>query len=291
MNGIRYRKKTIVLINLLLLQGVLMAFNIIATWPQFSYRAVIPAFYNGKVTIVVSVLVMAISAVLVSEILRLAEKENDAELNALRLLESEQMIHVLRSHRHDFLNHIQVIYGLARIGKIDSLAEYIGELACGVEDESKLSCLAQPELAALLIKKAHTASEKGINLKVEVNTDLGAVAVPAVALVRLIGNLVDNALYAVDKYNLNGKKVLVTLAEEPGRFVFSVSNNGPAIADELKEKIFEKGFSTKGQEGSGLGLYICRELAEKHGGKISLTSTPEFPTSFVVTLPNGAKKK
>ena len=289
MQSIRYRKKTIILINLLVLQGVLIAYNIFTT-----YRYNIGASQLGisRVIMAVSIAAMILSVLLVSEIVRLAEKENESELSALRLQESEQMVHVLRTHRHDFINHIQVIYGLAQIGRIDSLAKYVDELACGMEAESKLSRLAQPEVAALLIKKANIASLKGINFKVEVSTDLINVGIPAVDAVRIIGNLVDNAFYEVEKHSLAEKMVQVTLTEQPNWYVLTVCNNGPGIPEEIRNKIFEKGFSTKGSEGSGLGLYICRELVGQSRGSIILTSIMDFDTCFMVTLPyrNGQKK-
>lgn len=197
------------------------------------------------------------------------------------------MVHVLRTHRHDFLNHIQVIYGLAQIGRIDSLAKYVDELACGMEAESKLSLLAQPEVAALLIKKANTASVKGITFKVEVSTDLKNIGMPAMDAVRIIGNLVDNAFYEVEKHSLPEKMVQVTLCEQTSGYILTVCNNGPGIPAEIREKIFERGFSTKGSEGSGLGLYICSELVKQFRGSIILTEIMDFNTCFMVTLPSG----
>lgn len=278
MPGSHYRKKTIVIVSLLLLQGMFISFNIFLTWSK-SLNINVAATMSGIASLIILV-------VLISEIIRLTEKEQDAELNALRLQESEQMVHVLRTHRHDFLNHIQVIYGLAKIGRIDSLAKYVDELACGMEAESKLTLLSQPEVAALLIKKANTASVRGISFKVDVSTDLRKVVVPPVDLIRLIGNLIDNAFYAVEKYDLTEKLVRVNITEQPNWYVLSVCNNGPEIPREIRDRIFEKGFSTKGSEGSGLGLYICRELVEKYGGKITLTSIMDFNTCFLITLPS-----
>ena len=72
--------------------------------------------------------------------------------------------------------------------------------------------------------------------------------------------------------------------EKPGICV-SITDNGPGIPPELQKKIFEPFFTTKKVgEGTGLGLHICREIVNKHGGDIFLESRPGF-TQFKVQIP------
>jgi signal transduction histidine kinase len=63
----------------------------------------------------------------------------------------------------------------------------------------------------------------------------------------------------------------------------TVSNNGPMIPIELSKTIFEPFFTTK-KLGTGLGLFVCKEIIEKHKGELSCLSTPEL-TTFSITLP------
>jgi hypothetical protein len=63
----------------------------------------------------------------------------------------------------------------------------------------------------------------------------------------------------------------------------TVSNNGPMIPIELSKTIFEPFFTTK-KLGTGLGLFVCKEIIEKHKGELSCVSTPEL-TTFSITLP------
>jgi signal transduction histidine kinase len=69
-----------------------------------------------------------------------------------------------------------------------------------------------------------------------------------------------------------------------------VADNGPGIEPETAERLFEAFFTTK-PEGLGLGLSICRSIAEAHGGALSYASTPGKGAEFRLHLPAGAAKK
>jgi signal transduction histidine kinase len=78
----------------------------------------------------------------------------------------------------------------------------------------------------------------------------------------------------------------VEVRHEGGRAVVEVGDTGPGIAPELRERIFEPFFSTKGRgEGTGLGLSICRRLVEDHGGRLTAGSSPAGGARFRLELP------
>ncbi|MGI9101084.1 MAG: two-component system sensor histidine kinase NtrB [Terriglobales bacterium] len=87
---------------------------------------------------------------------------------------------------------------------------------------------------------------------------------------QLFTNIVDNALEAAP----GGGAVHITVALEGSRTVISVSDNGPGIAPDLQKKIFDPFYTTK-QLGTGLGLWVAQEIAEKHGGKITVESSTQ----------------
>jgi PAS domain S-box-containing protein len=101
-------------------------------------------------------------------------------------------------------------------------------------------------------------------------------------------NLVSNAIDAC-RYDDSVTKthcVTVTSTLESGNFIrFDVSDNGSGMTDEVKEKIFGSFFSTKGSQGTGLGLLVSRKLVEEHGGTIDVTSQLGEGTIFSVRLP------
>ncbi|WP_461568746.1 ATP-binding protein [Thermincola ferriacetica] len=282
----KINRKTIILINLVLGQALIVVIN--GMWGYYGYHLPIniPMGYISTFSIIAGGVLGLTSVFLIDEIYRLSKKEAEAELNALRLKESLEFVDTLRANRHDFLNHIQVIYGLAQLGKISHLESYIKELTRGLEAESRICRLNSPELAALLLKKVSTAAEQQIRLDCNMNSDLSNINIPVTEVVSIIGNLLDNALYVVRDCDVADRTIKLTISEELGYFKILVANNGPPVPEEIKDKIFEKGFTTKRNEGSGLGLYIVKSLAEKYGGKVQLTEQPGFATCFEVLIPS-----
>lgn len=65
-----------------------------------------------------------------------------------------------------------------------------------------------------------------------------------------------------------------------------VEDNGAGIPDEMNNRVFEDFFSTKGSEGTGIGLLVVQKVAEEHGGKVALSSSPGRGTTFTVTIPS-----
>jgi sensor histidine kinase regulating citrate/malate metabolism len=278
-------RKSDILIAMILGQSLVVIINGVWGYIGLNLPIKISMGYITTFSLIAGGILSAIAIYLLKEIFRLCQREREAELDTVRLKESMELIDVLRTNRHDFLNHIQVVYSLAQLGKIDSLASYIDGLNHDMEAEARLSRLAQPELAAFLIKKASFAVDQGIKFEIGIETDLVRLRIPPIDIVRVLGNLIDNAFYAVRELKPGEKRVRLTITEESGCHKISVCNNGPEIPETIAEKIFAQGFSTKGCAGSGLGLYITRQLLEKHRGKIVLTEMPCFSTCFEIIIP------
>ncbi|MCB1917453.1 MAG: hypothetical protein KDG52_17285 [Rhodocyclaceae bacterium] len=100
-------------------------------------------------------------------------------------------------------------------------------------------------------------------------------------LVQLWTNLVHNALHAMPA----GGRLEIDVAKRGSEVVVSVTDSGPGIPDDVRNRIFEPFFSTKPRgEGTGLGLHICRQVVAKHQGRIEVDSRPG-ETRFRVALP------
>lgn len=95
-----------------------------------------------------------------------------------------------------------------------------------------------------------------------------------------------------------GTEVLIKVREGRDKLIFEVSDNGSGIDYEIKKKIFTTFFTTKGGEGTGLGLLTTRKIVQEHGGKILVDSQKgsgarfrmEFPKKRLITLYKEAKK-
>jgi signal transduction histidine kinase len=99
-------------------------------------------------------------------------------------------------------------------------------------------------------------------------------------------NLIDNAI----KYTLTGGSVNVGLTEDPTNLIITVADSGIGIPAEDQTKTFGKFFRSKNAvkvatDGTGLGLFIVREIVTRHKGKISFTSVEGKGTTFTVLIP------
>ena len=102
---------------------------------------------------------------------------------------------------------------------------------------------------------------------------------------QVLANLVSNAIDASPL----GDKVLIAIQERPDSVGFAIHDNGSGIPDSLREQLFQPFISTKGDLGNGLGLYISKEIVERHGGRIEVDSKAGGGTTMTVWLPRFAQ--
>jgi len=111
-----------------------------------------------------------------------------------------------------------------------------------------------------------------------------------VQLQQVVLNLLLNAVDSVCDRPQPPRSVTVgTAIEKGGRVKLCVRDNGPGIDPEAARRLFEPFFSTK-LEGLGLGLSICRSIAEAHGGSLGLDAGVEEGAAFCLYLPAGSAK-
>ena len=188
----------------------------------------------------------------------------------------------LRAQRHDFLNHLQVVYSLLEMGESNEAADYLETIYNQLKSVSKVLRTRVTAFNALLQVKNAACEEKGIALEMDIRSTLDGLTVPAWGLCCIIGNLMDNAMDAVG--GMRDGRIWLNVREDLHNFYFTVRNNGAPVPEELRQSIFEPGVSTKG-EGRGMGLSIVRQTLAEFGGTIALEDGGE--TAFTVTVPKG----
>lgn len=124
-------------------------------------------------------------------------------------------------------------------------------------------------------------AQAGITLSLDVASDLPAARLDAKQVQRLVANLATNAAQAMDQ--VEGARTLrVRATRDQDALVLQVSDTGPGIAEEVRHRLFEP-LTTTRAKGLGLGLALCRRIAEKHDGEIRAENTPDGAT-FEVRL-------
>ncbi|GAV24055.1 histidine kinase [Carboxydothermus pertinax] len=217
-------------------------------------------------------------------ILNLLHEEIKLKTQLDYLNQIEELLRTLRLQRHNFNHELQVIYGLLEVEAFREAKEYIKKYLEEIAVTSVLIKTDKLEITALLQTKASLAESRKINFKVEVKTSLRELPLKVRDLNVILGNLIDNAFEAVEGMPLEQRKVEVELTKDLMGYVFIVKNYGLPIKPELIEKIFEPGFSTKG-EGRGMGLYSVKKLVQKYNGNIQVKSDANW-TIFTVQLPD-----
>lgn len=198
------------------------------------------------------------------------------------------LVDSMRANNHDFTNKLHVILGLIQIGQYDKAVSYIQNISIiQRETISKvMNSIENPSFAALIVGKIARSSECNVKFILNEGSRLKNedISIPSEALITITGNLIDNALDSMNKdTSKNEKELSLGIYTRPGELLIIVKDTGTGIPEEIKEKIFENGFSTKGQ-GRGIGLYHVKQLVSSLGGTITVESQVGTGTCFMVNL-------
>ena len=128
------------------------------------------------------------------------------------------------------------------------------------------------------------ARKRQMRVMLHLAPGLSTLAADPVMIEQLVVNLVRNGMDAVANLPVGRRIISVTTSEKAGNLVLRVADCGPGIDPEQARRLFEPFFSTK-EEGMGMGLNICRSIAELHRGRLSFEAAPDGGAVFILTLP------
>jgi two-component system CitB family sensor kinase len=137
-----------------------------------------------------------------------------------------------------------------------------------------LERVGSPLLGGLLLSKAAVAAERGIDMRLGPQTRLDDNVGDVKDLITVVGNLVDNAFDAVQTVVGGERWVEVSVHGEGDGVVVRVHDSGPGIKPGEESLIFNEGFTTKanGTTRRGLGLALVKQIVERRGGEIRVSS-------------------
>ena len=193
----------------------------------------------------------------------------------------EDLNRTMRAQRHDFMNHLQVVYSLIEMQEPQEATAYIDRVYGDMQRVSRVLRTDSAAINALLQAKMADCEKRGIALTLEVTSRYSDLKMPAWEMCRVLGNLIDNAMDAVAEDT--EKRMTVSLFEDVKHYGFRVENNGPEIPPAQRATIFTPGFTTK-RTGQGMGLFIVSSLMHEYGGEIGVQSENGV-TAFTGLLP------
>jgi signal transduction histidine kinase len=129
-----------------------------------------------------------------------------------------------------------------------------------------------------IINKKRYGSDQ-VRIVYEPSKDIILVNADKGRLNQLLSNLLDNAL----KFTKEGNIIIAAKKQKDDEVIVSIKDSGTGIDPEILPRLFTK-FATKSEQGTGLGLYICKNITEAHGGRMWAEANPEGGSTFYFTL-------
>jgi len=135
--------------------------------------------------------------------------------------------------------------------------------------------------ADALALTSYNLRRRGIQIETRLTAELSKVKGDKNQLMQVLTNIILNAEQAMPDKGL----LKISTQERRGKIQIEITDNGAGIAPENMEHLFRAFFTTKGGQGTGLGLSVSHNIVQTHGGAIKVKSALGKGTSFIISLP------
>ena len=184
----------------------------------------------------------------------------------------------------DYRAGVEVIHGQARqMSRLITQLLHITRLEQGTQKLEK-ECADLSELAQSVCTAQAQLAPRGITLTCGAPEPV-TLPLDVTLMTRLLNNLISNAF----RYGRDGGHTAVTVGREGDTAVLSVADDGigipPALQEHSWQRFYQVDPARSGSEGTGLGLFMVRQIARLHGGTAEVSSTPGTGSTFTVRLP------
>ena len=142
----------------------------------------------------------------------------------------------------------------------------------------------KPVIQNVLMLFEYDIRQSHVTLKTDIERKLPEVFIDDIQIQQVLVNLIKNSIDALREAATPDPEILVTAESAELEILVKVTDNGPGVDEELRSRLFEPFFTTK-PHGVGLGLSICRNIANAHGGNLRHETPPEGGCRFTLSLP------
>ncbi|MTI65462.1 MAG: GHKL domain-containing protein [Firmicutes bacterium] len=265
---------------------MLLQLLVIEVINQFIFMADALEYVKNFLPYVSGLLFILIILVLLS-INKLSEtikRNTESRLLNSQLKQVENLNNILQTQKHEYNRHIQTIQSMLYLEEIDSAKNYLNELTENHKPITDIKYTYNTALTVLLNSKIKVAEDKNINFDFAIKCDLERLKINDREFCSIIGNLIDNAFEAtVESENDVNRYVGLEIKFENNNFIIYVSNTGNKIPREIEKKLFNPGFTTKGTNDRGYGLFLIKKIIKQYGGTMEVSSNKK--TAFKVKIP------
>ncbi|MCQ8213540.1 GHKL domain-containing protein [Cetobacterium somerae] len=191
---------------------------------------------------------------------------------AKELTSINNVINGFRENNHEFKNQLQVISGLIQLKKYDLVQEYMKNLEnSNMKILTEIANISDYYILGILIGKFSVIKEKGILFTIDQDSVLFREhgSITSLDIITIVSNLLENAIEALEKSKTENKQIELLLLEDEDSIQITVFDNGLKIDPIIKEKMFERYVSSKG-ENRGIGLSLVKSKIELYNGRFIL---------------------
>lgn len=200
-------------------------------------------------------------------------KNQQYTVERLKYQHTEEQNRIYRQHRHDINNHFTIISGLAQMGELDRLKQYLATYLSELKSTLESVDTGLQELDILLFSKIATANQLEIGIDIACEVRIRCLPKKIINLVSIISNALDNAIEAASQAKRK-REVRVMITSDVLDYIFCISNTYDSDID-VESFIKTPGNSSKAAGRSGEGIGIINKTVRSLEGEINYFIEPD----------------
>ncbi len=216
-------------------------------------------------------------------------RKNELDRLTKKLSQLKTYSEMLRTQTHEYSNKLYTISGLIQIGHNQEAIDLISSETSGYQYliNFLMEVVPDPILAGLILGKYSQAKELNVDFTIDPNSSMSDIPdhVSRERIVTVVGNMLDNAFEAVINQDQAERVVNLSMTDLGNDLVFEFDDKGRGVEETKYDKIFEMGYSTKGGDGYGTGLFLVDRALKKLGGSVSISKSDLGGAAFTVIIP------
>ena len=215
------------------------------------------------------------------------EKQNyELELQKIYGETYEKLLIEVRRRQHDFKNQLGTLYSMQLVAQsleelVNMQKEYGNKLQADCKFDSILTCCNNVVLAGFLYYRCISCDKEGINIDYDIHIDQAKCRFALHEIIEILGILIDNACEYFVLEQADHKRIGLMFLEDEEKIIFSVSNPAKYISFSEIEKMFIRGYSSKGQN-RGIGLARVLELVKKYESDIHVFNARNSEENWII---------